>query len=148
MLPLFGFFGGLVFGLGLVISGMTDPAKILNFLDFFGAWDASLAFVMCGAVVVTFLGYRFAWRRRRPVMMERFDMPSSKHVDRPLLLGAALFGIGWGIGGYCPGPALAALALMAPGTLVFVPAMLVGMWAGARIRDANVLSPSQKGATA
>ena len=131
----FGFLSGLVFGVGLVVSGMSDPAKVLNFLDIFGAWDPSLAFVMGGASVTAFVGYRLAWRRARPVMLERFDIPARTAVDAPLLTGAALFGIGWGIGGFCPGPAWTALPLLAPGTLVFVPAMLVGLWSGARLRS-------------
>ncbi|ESR24901.1 DUF6691 family protein [Lutibaculum baratangense] len=148
MRPFLGFAAGLVFGLGLVISGMADPAKVLNFLDLFGTWDPSLAFVMGGAVVATFLGYRLAWRRSRPVLMQRFELPSSKTIDGKLVAGAAIFGLGWGLGGYCPGPALTALPLLAPGTLVFVPAMLIGMWAGVRTRNTNFFSTSNKGATA
>jgi len=119
---------GLIFGLGLVVSGMIDPAKVQNFLDIFGTWDPSLAFVMAGAVAVTFAGYRLAWRNEKPVLEDRFHIPESTAIDRRLVLGAAIFGIGWGLGGYCPGPALTALGLLAPGTIVFVPAMLVGMW--------------------
>jgi uncharacterized protein len=141
----FGFVTGLVFGLGLVISGMTNPAKVLNFLDLAGAWDPSLAFVMAGAAAVTFVGYRLAWRQPEPVFDERFDVPSSTVIDRPLVAGAAIFGIGWGVGGYCPGPALTALPLLAPGTLVFVPAMLLGLWLGAHAKNLTILSP--KGAT-
>lgn|GEM_PF-9141 len=118
---------GLTFGLGLVISGMVNPAKILNFLDVFGPWDPSLAFVMLGAVTVTFLGYRLVWRRGRPLLGESFALPPPGAVDRQLLFGAALFGVGWGLSGFCPGPAVASLSLLAPGTLVFVPAMLAGM---------------------
>ena len=119
---------GLIFGLGLVVSGMIDPAKVQNFLDIFGTWDPSLAFVMAGAVIVTFVGYRFAWRNATPMLDDQFHLPRSTAIDRRLVLGAAVFGIGWGVGGYCPGPALTALGLLAPGTIVFVPAMLVGMW--------------------
>lgn len=143
---LWGFLSGLVFGLGLVISGMSDPAKVLNFLDIAGSWDPSLAFVMGGATVTTFLGYRMAWRRPAPVLDASFDIPTNRRIDRPLLTGSALFGIGWGIGGFCPGPAFTALPLLAPGTLVFVPAMLVGLWIGARIK-ARGLS-DMKGASA
>ena len=124
---------GLIFGLGLVISGMVNPAKVQNFLDIFGTWDPSLAFVMAGAVAVTFAGYRLAWRRARPMLDDRFHLPQSNIIDRRLVLGAAIFGIGWGLGGYCPGPALTSLGLVAPGTIVFVPAMLVGMWLARRI---------------
>lgn len=141
-----GFASGLVFGLGLVVSGMADPAKVLNFLDLAGSWDPSLAFVMAGAVVVTFVGYRLALARKAPLLMESFDVPSAKDIDLRLVGGAAMFGIGWGIGGLCPGPALTALPLLAPGTLVFVPAMLIGIWAGVRAREAFALSRIQKGA--
>lgn len=145
MRGLSGFLAGLVFGLGLVISGMANPAKVLNFLDLAGHWDPSLAFVMGGATLTAFLGYRLAWRRSKPVLAEKFELPSSAAIDRPLVAGAAIFGIGWGIGGFCPGPALTSLPLLAPGTLVFVPAMLVGLWLGSRARNMQILTP--KGAT-
>lgn len=119
---------GLIFGLGLVVSGMIDPAKVQNFLDIFGTWDPSLAFVMAGAVIVTFVGYRFAWHNAKPMLDNQFHLPRSTAIDHRLVIGAAIFGAGWGLGGYCPGPALTALGLIAPGTTVFVPAMLVGMW--------------------
>lgn len=119
---------GLLFGLGLVVSGMANPAKVLNFLDLFGSWDASLALVMGGAVLVTYAGYRLAWRRPHPMLAERFDLPDTTMIDRRLLIGSAIFGLGWGLAGYCPGPALVGLALAAPGTLAFIPAMLAGMW--------------------
>lgn len=135
MRPLFGFLSGLVFGLGLILSGMANPAKVLNFLDVFGAWDPSLAFVMGGASVTAFIGYRLAWRRERPVLLPDFDVPTSTAIDMPLLTGAALFGIGWGIGGFCPGPAWTALPMAAPGTLIFVPAMLIGIVAGRRLKS-------------
>ena len=124
------FLSGLVFGLGLVISGMANPAKVLNFLDPAGSWDPSLAFVMVGATLTAFLGYRLVRRRPQPVLDPAFDIPTSRAIDGPLLAGAALFGIGWGIGGFCPGPAWTSLPLLAPGTLVFLPAMLAGLWAG------------------
>ncbi len=119
---------GLIFGLGLVVSGMVDPAKVQNFLDVFGTWDPSLAFVMAGAVAVAFVGYRLAWRNARPMLDDQFHLPEATAIDRRLVFGAAVFGIGWGLGGYCPGPAFTGLSLLAPGTIVFVPAMLVGMW--------------------
>lgn len=129
----FGFLSGLVFGLGLVISGMSDPAKVLNFLDIFGAWDPSLAFVMGGASVTTYIGYRMVWRRPAPLVETAFTLPTNKAIDAPLLTGAAIFGIGWGIGGFCPGPAWTALPLLAPGTLVFIPAMISGLIIGNRL---------------
>jgi uncharacterized protein len=141
----FGFLAGLVFGLGLVISGMANPAKVLNFLDVAGAWDPSLGLVMAGAAATTFVGYRLVWRRPKPLFEAKFDVPARTSIDRPLVAGAAIFGIGWGIGGYCPGPALTALPLLAPGTLVFVPAMLLGLWLGTRAKSLEILTP--KGAT-
>ena len=125
---LFGLLAGLLFGLGLVISGMADPAKVLNFLDIAGHWDPSLAFVMGGASVTTWIGYRITFARKRPVLSSAFDIPATRQIDRPLLVSAGLFGVGWGIGGFCPGPAWVALPLMAPGTLVFMVAMFLGLW--------------------
>jgi uncharacterized membrane protein YedE/YeeE len=118
---------GLVFGLGLIISGMSDPAKVQNFLDLFGTWDPSLAFVMASAIAVTFAGYRIAFRRGRPLLANAFSLPTKTAIDAPLVIGAALFGVGWGLSGFCPGPAIVSLPLLATGTLTFVPAMLLGM---------------------
>lgn len=118
---------GFLFGLGLVIGGMADPAKVLNFLDLAGSWDPSLAFVMAGAVVVTFIGYKFVFSQPQPLLTARFHLPDMKRIDSRLVLGAAIFGVGWGLSGFCPGPAVTSLALLAKGTLVFVPAMLGGM---------------------
>ena len=118
---------GLMFGLGLIISGMADPAKVLNFLDPFGTWDPSLAFVMLGAIAVTIAGYRLAFHRGRPLLADRLSLPTKTDIDTQLLAGAGLFGIGWGLSGFCPGPAIVSLPLLATGTLVFVPAMLAGM---------------------
>lgn len=143
MRPSLGFLGGLVFGVGLVIAGMSDPAKVLNFLGVAGAWDPSLAFVMGGASLTTFAGYRLAWRRARPVAMPAFDVPENGAIDRPLLTGAALFGIGWGIGGFCPGLAWTALPLLAPGTLAFLPAMLAGLWLGGRLKSFRPFKPTE-----
>lgn len=129
---LFGLVAGLVFGCGLVIAGMSNPGKVLNFLDVAGAWDPSLIFVMAGATITTFIGYRLAWQRTAPVANPTFDVPSSKAIDAPLLAGALLFGLGWGISGFCPGPAWTALGMGATGTLAFVPAMLVGLFLSTR----------------
>jgi uncharacterized protein len=120
---------GLLFGIGLVISGMGDPAKVLNFLDLFGTWDPSLAFVMGGAVIVAFFGYRMVLKRPAPIADDRFHLPTRKDIDGRIIVGPAIFGVGWGLGGFCPGPALTALGLGATGTLAFVPAMILGMWA-------------------
>ncbi|RED13071.1 DUF6691 family protein [Pontivivens insulae] len=130
MRALNGFLSGLLFGIGLVISGMSDPAKVLNFLDVFGTWDPSLAFVMGGASVTAFIGYRIVLRRERPAFEPQFQVPRTSGVDRPLIVGALVFGAGWGLGGFCPGPAWTALPLGAPGTLIFIPAMLIGLWLG------------------
>lgn len=119
---------GLLFGIGLVISGMSDPAKVLNFLDLAGAWDPSLAFVMGGAVVVAFFGYRLVLKRDRPVVGSSFRIPTRSELEPRIFVGPAIFGFGWGLSGFCPGPALTGLGLAAPGTLIFVPAMFVGMW--------------------
>ena len=123
---------GVLFGVGLVVSGMSNPAKVLNFLDVFGTWDPSLAFVMAGALMATATGYRLAWRQPKPALADIFDLPVSQHIDARLLTGAATFGIGWGLSGFCPGPAITSLALLAPGTLVFVATMLAGMWIARR----------------
>lgn len=120
---------GLLFGIGLVISGMADPAKVLNFLDLAGSWDPSLAFVMGGAVIVAFFGYRVVLSRKRPLMAADFQLPKRSAIDGRLVAGAAIFGLGWGLGGFCPGPALTSLGLAETGTLVFVPAMFAGMLA-------------------
>ncbi|NDV85468.1 YeeE/YedE family protein [Aurantimonas aggregata] len=136
MRPLLGFLAGLLFGVGLVVAGMSDPAKVLNFLDIFGRWDPSLAFVMGGAAVTTFIGYRVVLSRlQRPLILAEFQIPTRQDIDRDLLVGAAIFGIGWGIGGFCPGPAWTSLALGAPGTLIFLPAMLAGMAIATLLRE-------------
>jgi len=126
---------GLLFGIGLVISGMSNPAKVLNFLDFFGTWDPSLAFVMGGAVLVAFIGYRLVLARQEPIAADRFDLPTRSDIDLRVLAGPAIFGIGWGLGGFCPGPALTALGLPAAGTAAFIPAMFIGMWAARLISE-------------
>ncbi len=118
---------GLIFGLGLLISGMANPAKVQNFLDLAGSFDPSLIFVMAGAVIVTFAGYRLLLRQSRPLLAARFAWPQAKDIDGYLVAGSVLFGIGWGLSGFCPGPAITSLLLAAKGTLIFVPAMLLGV---------------------
>ena len=118
---------GLVFGLGLIISGMTDPGKVLGFLDLAGPWDPSLALVMGGAIVVGVFGFTLAGRRRTSVLGEPMQMPTARQIDRRLVLGSLAFGIGWGIAGFCPGPAVVSLGTGEPKAVVFVLAMLVGM---------------------
>ena len=122
---------GLLFGAGLAISGMHDPAKVLGFLDIAaiasGTWDPSLAFVMAGGLAVTLPAFWFARRRTAPVAAPAFQAPAATTIDQRLMLGALVFGVGWGLVGYCPGPALAALAFGATGTILFVLAMMAGM---------------------
>ena len=111
------FAAGLVFGLGLLISGMANPAKVQNFLDLAGSFDPSLIFVMAGAVVVTFIGYRLILRRPKPMLGELFRIPARKEIDPALIGGSAVFGVGWGLSGFCPGPAITSIPLFAQGTL-------------------------------
>ena len=118
---------GMVFGLGLGISGMTDPNKVLGFLDVTGAWDPSLMLVLGGAVGVTALSFRFVLRSSEPLLGGAFHLPERRQVDLPLLAGAALFGAGWGLSGYCPGPGVALLANLSWETWVFIPSLLAGM---------------------
>lgn len=118
---------GLLFGAGLLISGMTQPDKVLGFLDIFGAWDATLAFVMAGAVIVTSIGFALVRRRGVPMFATKLQWPTRDDIDAPLIAGAALFGIGWGLVGLCPGPALVNLASLSLPVIVFVVAMAVGM---------------------
>ena len=118
---------GLIFGLGLTISEMVNPAKVLAFLDLFGNWDPSLAFVMGGALIVTAIGYRLAWTQEKPAFAERFQVPGNRQIDTRLAIGAVLFGIGWGLVGLCPGPAISALSFGGAPIFVFLAAMGAGM---------------------
>ncbi len=122
------FLSGIVFALGLGISGMTRPIKVIGFLDFFGAWDASLAFVMIGAIAVYFVAYRMSRSMRAPIAAAAFAIPSRSDLDAKLIVGAALFGAGWGLGGFCPGPAITSLASGAAPVAVFVAAMAAGVY--------------------
>jgi uncharacterized protein len=123
---------GALFGVGLAVSGMTKPAKVVGFLDLFGAWDASLAFVMLGAIAVHLVAYRLITRRRSPLFDAEFHLPTRKDIDGRLLAGAALFGIGWGLGGFCPGPGLVAAASGMTSAIVFV----IGLAAGILVEHA------------
>ncbi len=122
---------GLVFGLGLVVAGMSDPAKVLDFLDIAslaaGGWDASLAFVMAGAIAVALPGYRLVLRRKAPLLADRFHLPSARDIDARVVAGPAIFGIGWGLAGICPGPAFALLATGGMPAWAFAAAMFAGM---------------------
>jgi uncharacterized membrane protein YedE/YeeE len=126
-LVLASFLCGLVFGAGLLISGMTQTGKVLGFLDIFGAWDATLAFVMAGAVAVASIGFALARRRGTPILAAQLSWPTRKDIDAPLVIGAILFGIGWGLVGLCPGPALVNLASLSLPVIAFVVAMAAGM---------------------
>jgi uncharacterized membrane protein YedE/YeeE len=118
---------GITFGFGLSLSGMLNPARVQGFLDIFGAWDPSLAFVLGGAVLVAFIGVQVMKRLRHPAFDDSFHLPANQRIDAPLLIGSALFGLGWGIGGFCPGPAVASLSVGIPQTVLFVITMLAGM---------------------
>lgn len=118
---------GALFGIGLAMSGMTDARRVLGFLDLFGDFDPTLLFVLGGAVLTTVVSFRFVLRRGNPVLASTFHLSNLRHIDSRLLTGAAIFGIGWGIAGYCPGPALAGLGIASQEALWFVPAMIIGM---------------------
>ena len=127
--PLAAFGAGLIFAVGLAIAGMTQPSKVVGFLDFFGQWDPSLAFVMVGAIGVHFVLFRLILKRGTPVFGGRFEVPTRKDLTPALLGGSALFGIGWGLGGFCPGPGIASLASFGAEAAVFVGTMALGMLA-------------------
>ncbi|MBF5005697.1 YeeE/YedE family protein [Diaphorobacter caeni] len=118
---------GLIFGLGLILSGMGNPAKVQNFLDFFGTWDPSLALVMVGAIAVGLIAFTWAKRRKTALFGEPMQLPTARTIDTRLLLGSAMFGIGWGLAGFCPGPALMNLFTMHKEVVIFVVSMVVGM---------------------
>jgi uncharacterized membrane protein YedE/YeeE len=118
---------GLVFGIGLIVSGMSNPAKVLGFLDLAGSWDPSLALVMAGAILVSFIPFQLASRTPRGFLGEPMRLPSARDIDRRLVLGSLVFGVGWGLAGYCPGPALVSLAFGGYKPLVFMASMIGGM---------------------
>ncbi|MGH7847947.1 MAG: DUF6691 family protein [Candidatus Binatia bacterium] len=127
------FSAGILFGLGLAVSEMIDPARVIGFLDVAGRWDPTLLLVMAGALAVTTPGFSLILRHGRPLLTREFSLPARTRVDAPLVAGAAIFGIGWGLAGFCPGPALAALASLSPTVIVFVVAMILGQWLAVRI---------------
>ncbi len=136
------FFAGVIFAVGLGISGMTHPEKVIGFLDFAGRWDPSLGFVMLGAVATHAVLYRLIRRRSSPLFGARFSVPTRSDVDARLIGGAALFGIGWGLGGFCPGPAIVALLSGAPAVAVFVVSMLCGMFLFSVFGKRSVVHPT------
>jgi uncharacterized membrane protein YedE/YeeE len=132
---IFSLLAGVIFGTGLTLSDMVNPARVLNFLDVAGNWDPTLIFVMAGALAVTTWSYKLIFRRGSPVSGDKFNLPTQRQIDLPLVGGAALFGVGWGLAGICPGPALANLVTLEPKVPLFVAAMLVGMIAASAWRD-------------
>jgi uncharacterized membrane protein YedE/YeeE len=126
---------GLVFGIGIMISGMANPAKVLNFFDFSGIWDPSLAFVMGGALFVTAIGYRFVLQRPAPRLDSVFHLPTKKDIDLPLVAGSATFGVGWGIAGFCPGGAIPALGSGRAEVVIFMVALVVGILTAKAVRS-------------
>lgn len=132
---------GLVFGVGISMSGMANPAKVLNFFDVAGTWDPSLAFVMGGALIVAFVGYRMVFRRSAPLMDTTFHLPTKTALDARLIGGSALFGVGWGIAGFCPGGALPALGTGRLDVALFVAALIAGMAAARWVQ--NQTAPGQ-----
>jgi uncharacterized membrane protein YedE/YeeE len=123
---------GLIFGAGLVISEMVNPVKVQDFLDLFGKWDPSLAFVMGGAVAVTLFSSHFIIKRKTPIFAERFYMAVKTSINSRLILGASLFGIGWGLSGYCPGPGILNAMINPTEAMMFLPALVIGGWIGQR----------------
>ena len=120
-------FCGLLFGLGLTVSGMTDTAKVIGFLDIFGQWDASLMFVMGAGLAITIPAFYFIAKKSSPVFEAQFCLPTNTSIDSKLIVGAAVFGCGWGLYGFCPGPAIASITTLKPDTLIFMATMLIGM---------------------
>ena len=135
---------GLLFGVGLIVSGMTQPVKVLGFLDVTGRFDASLMLVMVGAIGVHFFGYRWARRRSAPVYDEKFHVPTHTQIDASLIAGAVIFGVGWGLGGYCPGPGIVSLVGGGYSALTFVSAMLIGIFATSKLQ-ARARTSTQSG---
>lgn len=120
-------FSGLIFGIGLSLAGMLDPTKVTSFLNILGKWDPSLGFVMLGGVIVTTLGYFFIFKRGKPLFEKDFDLPKKQKIDKSLIIGSALFGIGWGLAGLCPGPVIASLAFDPFGMFLFLLVMVIGL---------------------
>ena len=141
------FISGIVFALGLGISGMTRPIKVIGFLDFFGNWDASLAFVMIGAIGVYLVAYRLSRNMAAPLLGPAFSIPKRTDLDARLIAGAALFGAGWGLGGFCPGPAITALASGAAPVAVFVASMAAGIYLHSRTLMSESFESAGRGAT-
>lgn len=144
MQKLFAFIVGLLFGLGLLLSGMSDPGKVQGFLDLFGQWDPSLAFVMGGAIAVGFFAFALAKQRTRSFLGGALHLPKSTQIDKRLVIGSLTFGVGWGLAGFCPGPSLVSMASGEVKGLVFVVAMVAGMLVFEWLERASALKPAPK----
>jgi uncharacterized membrane protein YedE/YeeE len=132
---------GVIFGTGIVLSGMANPAKVINFFDIAGTWDPSLAFVMGGALITTAIGYRLVLGRARPIFDGRFNLPTARNLDARLIGGSAIFGIGWGIAGFCPGGALPALGTGLPDVFIFTAAMIAGIFGAKYLQSLSRPAP-------
>ena len=126
---------GAIFGAGLALAGMLNPAKVVGFFNIFGIWDPSLGLVMAGGILINATGHYLVMKRHRPMFGTRFELPTSNNIDRPLLIGSAIFGIGWGLAGYCPGPVVASLLLQPADMLPFLVTLLAGAFAGRWLRS-------------
>ena len=133
-------FSGILFGFGLTLSGMLDPSKVQAFLNISRIWDPSLAFVMVGGIIVTFAGYNLILKRSSPIFSSSFHIPVIQHIDKNLIGGSALFGIGWGLGGLCPGPAVAILSYNFMPAIIFMSAMLIGLFFGRKFQKLPILN--------
>ena len=131
---IFASISGLIFGFGLALAGMLNPSKVQGFLNIFGVWDPSLAFVMGGGIIVNAIGYYFVLKRDKPLFAEKFAIPTTKNIDKNLLIGSAIFGIGWGLAGLCPGPVICNVLLQPQDALIFLIVMIFGLFLGRRVR--------------
>jgi uncharacterized membrane protein YedE/YeeE len=134
---IFASISGLIFGFGLALAGMLNPSKVQGFLNIFGVWDPSLAFVMGGGIIVNAIGYYFVLKRDKPLFSEKFAIPTTKNIDKNLLIGSAVFGIGWGLAGLCPGPVISNVLLQPQDALIFLIIMIFGLFLGRRVRIDN-----------
>ena len=134
---IFASISGLIFGFGLALAGMLNPSKVQGFLDIFGVWDPSLAFVMGGGIIVNAIGYYFVLKRDKPLFAEKFAIPTNKNIDKNLLIGSAVFGIGWGLAGLCPGPVISNVLLQPQDALSFLIIMIFGLFLGRRVKIDN-----------
>lgn len=134
---IFASISGLIFGFGLALGGMLNPSKVQGFLNIFGVWDPSLAFVMGGGIIVNAIGYYFVLKRDKPLFAEKFAIPTNKNIDKNLLIGSAVFGIGWGLAGLCPGPVISNVLLQPQDALIFLIIMIFGLFLGRRVKIDN-----------